>query len=814
MVRNYLTVAIRNLIRHRLYSLINVFSLSIGITCVILIVLLVQDEVGYDTHHVNAKQIYRIIRETQLSGGGSTFHEGASGLLGPTIQDELPDVDSVARVWRRQGHVRYEDRSFTHTVCLADPSVLDVFTFPLIRGDRNALRDRPGSMLITESLAQKFFPDADPIGMILTFEEKYFGGDYIVAGVLEDLPSRTNIRFDALISTPPDVSHTNYHWKIWKHRHTWFPVATYLLLREDASVPDLVDRLNEMMTRHMGSEVRDQNSYHLQPLRRVHLYSKADYGITWHGDIQNLYTLGLIALFILLNACINFTNLATARGFGRAREVGLRKVMGGQRSQLIRQFLGEAILLAVLAFVLSLTLVELVLPEFNAFTNKQLVFNFGLATEGLLFLGLFVITLLVGALSGLYPAVFLSSYQPVAVLKGTRVRGKRTSMLRRGLVLVQFATTVVFITGTLIVNDQLAFIRGKDLGYNAEHIIVLPIFWADRSLSSTREFSDDALTQRFRSVKQMFLRHPNVLSVSAVSRLAGGRNLRPDVVRPEGHEGEDWRMTILPIDEGFFKTFEVELVAGRNFSAGFPSDLKEAFILNETAVAQLGWDEPIGKAFEWDGTHVAKGYVIGVVRDFHHLSLHHGIEPLALCIWQRKIAALALRIRPGTFEDTRSFLEAEWTQLVPDRPFEYFLYDEMLENAYRIEQDFGRIFDLASVLAIAVSCLGLFGLSSFMVHQRTKEVAIRKVLGAGTPGIVWLLSKEFAQLICVASLIAFPVIYYMMSEWLSTFTYRIGLGPIVFLIGAFVSLGIALFTVASQTIRTARTDPAEVLRNE
>jgi putative ABC transport system permease protein len=822
MFRNYLTVAIRHLTRQKLYSLINVLSLSIGIACVILIVLFVQDEVGYDQHHEKSDRIYRIIRETELNGGGSKFHEGASGLLAPTIREELPDVERVARAWTRWGHLRYEDNGFTQTVCLADPELLEILTFPLIDGDPHALRDRPGSAFITSSLAEKYFPQGDPIGKVLTFEEKYFGGDYVVAGILEDIPKRATLQFDALIATFPNVGHTHYHWSRWKQRHIWFPVATYLLLPDDASIPSLVERLNAMMTTHMGTEVSDINAYHLQPLERVHLYSKVDYEITWYGDIEGLYTLGMVALFILLNACINFTNLATARGFSRAREVGLRKVMGGQRAQLIRQFLGEAVLLSMIAFLLSLFLVELLLPQFSALIDKQLAFGFGFAEGNSLFILLFGISLVIGILAGLYPALFLSWFQPAVVLKSESARGGRTSALRRVLVIIQFATTVVFITGTLIVQDQLTFIREKDLGYDSDHIVMLPIFAADRSLSSKREQSPHALTQRFRTVKDVFLRHPDIVSAASMSSFAGSRDHRPDVVRPEGFVGDEWRMAVMRIDEGYFETFGLELVAGRNISPDIPSDLTEAFILNETAVKRLGWSldgaEPetyaIGKSFGWDGTHVAQGHVIGVVKDFHHLSLHHGIEPLVMCVWQTKIRSLALKIRSGSLERVLPFLESTWGQFVPARPFTHWIYDEGLQNVYRAEQDFGRVFDFASTLALLVSCLGLFGLASFMAHRRTKEVGIRKVLGARTAGMVWLISREFAQMVAISSLIAFPVIYYVMSRWLEAFTYRIGMSPGPFVFGIATALVVALLTVSSQAIRAARSNPADVLRNE
>jgi putative ABC transport system permease protein len=502
------------------------------------------------------------------------------------MERDLPEIEAAIRMMMIGGTwMRYEDKGFGQMFCVADPRILSMFDFPLIRGNPETALQTRFSVLITEEAAQKFFGKEDPVGKVITAEGRYFGGDYLITGVLKNMPNNSSLRFDFLSATMHQEIPL-LAWEQWQPDTSWRPVQTYVLLKPNSSVAKLEQKLQELMAQYMGEEIRAYNTYYLQPLTRIHLYSEADYGFHGGGDITQVYIFSSIAFFILLIACINFVNLTTARSINRAREVGLRKVVGASRSQLAGQFLGESIFLVFLSLILAMGFAELALPVMNNLTGNRL--SLETLQTGQIVATLLGMGVLIGFLSGCYPALFVSSFQPITALKGQQKTGKTGNMLRKGLVICQFAISIVLITGTVIIYQQLGYMQNKKLGFNKDQIVVLPLFNIDRSL-----------TTHYETVKQAFLEHPNVLKASASNATIAWFGEALQTVHPEGVANDEWQMRILGVDEDFLTTYEIEIAEGRRFSKNIPTDATEAYILNEAAVKQLGWTDPIGKSFEW-----------------------------------------------------------------------------------------------------------------------------------------------------------------------------------------------------------------------
>ena len=804
MLKNYLTVAVRNLLRHKMYSLINIVGLAIGITCAMLILLFVMDELSYDRYHPDVERIYRVIQKTERPDSDAYVREGASGPLADFALEEIPEIDVAVRFFRRWSWMHYEDKHFRKLVSLVDADFLNLLHLPLVRGQVQSL-EQPGSIFITEEMAQLFFGEADPMGKTLSADYDYLRGEYTVVGILKDMPDNTDLHCDFLTTTR-HVAKANGLWEEWHLGSSWAPVQVYVKLRENASALDVESKLTALLMRQRPENDSARYTSYLQPLLRLHLYGKVDYGLDTTNDIQQVYALTLLGTFILIIACINFMNLATARSVARAREVGVRKVIGAFRSQLIRQFLGESVLLALLSMVCALALVELTLPLVNAFTEKSLSF---FDTSNLLPLVLsLAIAIGVGLLAGSYPALFLSAFQPVHVLKGKIRTQHRSALVRKSLVVCQFAISTVFIAATSIVYYQLDYVQNKDLGFHRDQIVLMPIF-RQSGLDPT---SNGALIPRAETLKQEFRKHPNVITTSVSGYL-------PGIVASFRHyrftdQETSLRMPSLLIDEDFFETYDVEMASGRAFSKAVVTDATQGFIINETAARLLGVEDPIGKSFEMVQPK-QQGTIVGVVKDFHVRSLKEKMSPLVLYMNRASAYWLVARIKPQNISETLSFFEKKWDAFLPQRSFYYeFLNDRINEQYYESEMRLQKITISASLLAMFVACLGLFGLASFEAQQRTKEIGIRKVLGASVSGIITLLSNDFLKLVLVANMIAWPVAYFAMREWLKDFVYRIDLGLGLFVLSGCVTLLIALLTVSYQAVKAARANPVDALRNE
>ena len=809
MIKNYLTVAIRNLMRHKLYTAINVLGLAIGLACGILILLYIQQEFAVDRTHTLGDCIYKVIREERGSTQ-TTYGEGTSGALGPVLKETFPEVETTVRIWDRVVSAKYGERKGWYRLALVDDNFLDVFNFPLIKGDLETAFRLPYSVVITDDMAQHLFGDTDPIGQTFLIDDVSFPGEYTVTGIVKKPHPSSDLYFRILTTTVPSLEEPQRAWTMWRPLLSWRPVNTYVLLKAGQNAEILQAKMQLLLRPYMGDEVAEKNTYHLQPLHRVYLYGESDFNPTANSPIQQIYMLTAIGLIVVVIACVNFTNLATARAITRKREVGVRKVVGAHRPQLMVQFLSESLLLTCSALLIALALVEIFLPLFNQFVYSDLHLNAATVMTGMP--AVLALTLVVGLLAGWYPAFFLSSFRPVTALKSSASSQSGSAGLKKGLVIFQFGMSILLVICTLVVYQQLRFIETKDMGFTRDHIVSLPIFAHDRNLESDPQMR---LSARHQMVKQVFLEHPNILSTSALRYDISGYGGRPRLIWPDGDRTKERTIRINEVDDSFFETFDIPVLRGRVFSADVASDTSQAIILNETAVRLLGWeDDPIGKQIESPAFKNQTLTVIGVVKDYHSLTLREEIVPMGFVARWKLFVSLVLRIRPENTAQTLSFLETQWKRFVPDVPFEYYFLDEIIDWAYFNEKLTGKMLGIFSLLAIFVACLGLFGLAAFMVQSRTKEIGVRKVLGASTSHLVILLSREFIFLVLLANLIAWPIAYYLMRDWLSGFAYQTDLNALPFIVSAIMALIIAFGTVSVQAIRAARSNPIDALRYE
>lgn len=810
MLKNYLTIALRNLRKHKGYSFLNLAGLALGMTCCLLIMLYVQDELSYDRFHPKAERIYRV---TLDAGVGGQFIKAANTAapMAATLVAETPEVESATRFWRGgRVLVSYENNRFYEENFLwADSSVFAVFGFPLLQGDARTALTEPNTVVLTAQTAKKYFGAENPVGKVLRYDNRL---DLKITGVLQDVPRNTHLRFDFLGAM---ITRQESQSPVWISNNYY----TYLLLREGATPQQLEAKFPALVKKYVAPQIEraigknfDEAvaagakwGYFLQSVASIYLHSKdLQYEIGVTSDAKYVYILGAIAAFILLIACINFMNLATARASKRAKEVGLRKVLGSVRTQLVKQFLGESILLAAMAMLVALTLVELLLPKFNLLADKALSLNPGNSVMVLATLG--GIVLIAGVLAGLYPAFVLSAFQPVAVLKGALRGGAKNPWLRSVLVVAQFAISIVLLVGTGVVFEQLRFMREKNLGFQKEQAVLLPIETA-------------AGQAKFESLRGELLRHPHVVAVAASSSVPG-RIFGDNAHHLEGAPPEIvYSLQTLWISFEYLNMMDIPLVAGRDFSRNFPTDSTSAFIINETAARHMGFtpESAVGKRLtELGGTPEENDTrtIVGVIKDFHFESLHLQIKPMVLSINPRQFGNISVRIRPENISATIGFLQEQWQAFEPGYPWRYTFLDEDFGRLFQREERLSQIFGMFTVLAVFIACLGLFGLASFIAEQRTKEIGVRKVLGATAQSVVMLLSKEFTKLVGLAFVIAAPIAYFMMRNWLQDFAYRTTLSPLLFLGAGVLALVIAWLTVSYQAFKAALTNPAEALRCE
>ncbi|NIM10953.1 MAG: FtsX-like permease family protein [Candidatus Aminicenantes bacterium] len=782
MIKNYLKIALRNMMRHKGYSSINIFGLAIGMACCILILLWVQDELSYDKFHQNYHRLYRVEQDIDLGGGKTVWVYTAAAAVGPALKNEFPEILNSARCFfiPRRVPVAYGENIFNEVIRFADASIFEIFTFPLKKGHPQSPFKGPNSIVISEKIAYKYFGNEEPLGKTLEITKDTF----MVTAVMEDIPLNSSLRFDILL--PID-----YLKKGGRDLNDWESndFLTYVLLRENTRSQEVSAKISDRQSREADYTSR----MFLNPFSRIYLYSTRG---GYASRIQNIYIFLIVAFAILIIACINFMNLTTARYGHRAKEVGLRKVVGAGKKEMIWQFFGESFVMVFLALALGILMVQLLLPLFNNLVAKQLTLNI---TENLqTLMGLVGILLVTGLISGSYPALFLSSFQPVTVLKESIKSGSRGALFRKILVIFQFSLSIILIISTILIFRQLGFMRNRDLGLDKDNVICLQ---AGSETSAIYE-----------SMKNEWLKNPNVLNVTTSFNKPSRIGMFDGSWEWEG-KPPDTKVEINKTWVGydFLDTFKIKLLDGRFYSKKFPGDVSNSIVINEQLAKIIGPGSPVGKRF-WRGDD--KKTIIGVIKEFHYLPLHRKIGPMMLHLRPNYFRYIFVRVAPGNFGKTLGYLEKVFKRLNPGSPFEFSFMDEEYDKLYRNEERMGKIFNYFALLAIFISCLGLLGLASFTTEQRTKEIGIRKVLGSTVSGVVLLLSKDFARWVLAANLVAWPIAYYVMKNWLQGFAYKTGFGIWIFVLSGVIALTVALVTVSYQAIKTAMKDPVNALKYE
>jgi putative ABC transport system permease protein len=795
MIKNYLKIAFRNLWRHRVFSFINILGLTVGMTAFFLIFLYVRFELSYDAFNTKAGNIYRVVSDIKtptetINAGGPSWAVGAH------IQGEFPsEVIASVRVSGgsllvRRGDVKFQEENSK----FADSAFFSMFDFPLVKGNPKTCLNDPLSIVLSETAVKKYFGKEDPLGkpVLLTAD----GLNATITGVMKDIPENSTIKADMLVSMTTLTRKFNPglddQWGNYGNN-------TYVMLKPGVNYKSFEGRLPAFLDKLNGAEMKKWQMFptlYLEPIRDVYLRSTRDGSKT--GNIKNVYTFSIIGIFILLIACFNFVNLTTARSAERAKEVGVRKVVGAARSQLARQFIGESVILCVIAYLLSVVFAFLLFDLFNQLSGKIIGHN--IFDHPLYLLLLFGIAVGIGILAGIYPALVLSSFQPITVLKGRFATGAKGILLRKGLVVAQFTISIALIIGTIIVYSQMKYMRSQDLGFTKDQKMII-------------NTNGDKAKEAFKNAISGL---PGVESVSLSGSVPGGGN--PGAYSQIENVKGDMQIANLDlyfVDFNYIPQYKMKVLAGRAFSRDFMTDTTQSMIVNEAAMKMFGYSDPnkiIGRRFDQWGR---KGMIIGVLKDFHFRSLQEVIKPLSIRIEPDGCDLISAQLAGGrNMPATIASIEAKWKSLIPNRPFSYYFLDDSFDKQYRSEDRFGRLFLNFAVLAIFISCLGLLGLASYSTMQRTKEIGIRKVLGASVGTIVNLLSKEFLALVLISFLIAGPLAGYLMHKWLEGFAYRMNMEWWVFVVAGILAFFIALFTVSFQAIKAALTNPVTSLRME
>jgi putative ABC transport system permease protein len=815
LLRNYFTSTIRRLIRNRAYTIINVMGLAIGMACTILIYLYVDFEYSWDHFRPNADRVYRVLRKGPTPYGSIPKpFEGLSGVVGPALVSEYPEVEATCRF--RIGHrwAKYGDFALRSGFWYTDPNILDFFGFELARGDAQSALQVPNGVILNPAIVRTFFGDEDPMGKTIEGQD----GDFVVTGVLEPMPKNSMLQFNFLTASVPPRIRRGGSWDDFSKGPRQRQTVTFIRLREGADAQSLEGKLPAFASTILPDSDREQQSYLLQAFLRMRMHKGEDFpeGVDGlasgmgSGSLAYVRTLMMIGGAVLIIACINFMNLATAQATKRAKEVGVRKSVGAGRGQLSLQFFGESLFLALVSLPVAWTIVQLAQPTWNSFIGNTT--DLDILTRPEVYFGIAGIVIVIGLISGTYPALYLSGFRPSQILRGLGA-SDNTGNIRKALVVLQFGISIVLVIGSVVAWNQLTFFAEKDLGFDKEDIITLSFFDVE-----------GRLRKQYNEIKSRLANHPDVLGVTA-SASRPGEGWTRDRRQYESAEdpGRTFVLSNYSIDEDYFETLGIDLVAGRNFSVDIASDREDAYILNETAVRKLGIEDPIGKPFTWSKGQVTSGYgradtktgfIIGVVKDFHARKLKDPITPAAYALDPNRFRIISVKTRPGTLLSTMAHFKSVWSQYITNRPLHHYFLDDRLDLAYRNERRYQSILAVSFGLAIFIACLGLIGLAAYTAERRTKEIGIRKALGATVPSIIGLLSSEFVTTIAVANVIAWPFAWYLMSDWLSGFAYRIDLSILPFIGAGVLSIAFAVATVGSQAYRAAQTDPIDALRYE
>jgi putative ABC transport system permease protein len=807
MFKNYLKIAIRNLWKNKGFSAINIFGLASGLAICLLIIFYVNNELGYDQYNTKADRIYRIDGDLRF-GGNHFVMAQAPDPMGPTLKQDFPQVEQYVRfrnhggIMVKKGNENVEEDKVVYT----DSTLFSVFTLPMIQGDPSTALTEPNSVVITESTAKKYFNSTDVVGKSMIFGDT---GNYKITGVIKDIPKQSHFHFDFFISMYGQLS--SYEINQWTSNN----FNTYIVLKKGTDADNLSSQLNGFVMRYVApvfkslditeEEFKKQGNYlhyNLMPLEKIHLYSNRSGELEANGNIEYVYIFSLIAFFILLIACVNFMNLSTARSANRAKEVGVRKVLGSLRKNLVTQFLSESILISFISLALALVIAALLLPYFNQLSGKDMTLN--LFLKPWLLPAAILLMIVVGLIAGSYPAFYLSSFKPVQVLKGKLAIGFKSKWLRSGLVVFQFSISIILVIGTLVIYTQLNYIRNKDIGFDRSRVLIIKN--TDALGSQAKVFEDEI--KKLNGVENG--------TMTGYLPTAGWRSdspLFPDATTDTKNavSTQIWR-----IDENYIPTLGMKMAEGRNFSIDFPTD-SSAIIINEAAARLLGFKDLLNRPLyymnDFPKKDLTKYHIIGIVKDFNFNTLREVVTPLCF-LYQPQNSSIAFRIHSANMPVVISMIENKFKEFAPEQPFSYSFMDEDFNKTYNDEQRMGGISMTFSVLAILIACLGLLGLITFAAEQRAKEIGIRKVLGANGRDIVSMLSKDFLKLVLIASLIAIPLAWWAMNKWLQGFAYRIEISWWILVSAALLAIFIALLTIFYQAIKAAIANPVKSLRSE
>lgn len=803
MFGNYIKIAVRVIMRHKGFSLINILGLSVGMACVFLIALWLRFELSFDRFHEHAESIFRIYSKFPTEQGVDRFI-GTPAPLAAALKNEFPEVLHVVRFGgRNPSLVRYNNRQFREpNIWYADSSIFRVFTFPLLSGDPSTALIEPNSVVISQATAAKYFNKENPIGKPLQIYSDRNPVDFIVTGVLQNIPSNSQLQFDMLI--PFHRLSSNLGW----HQYNYL---TYIRL-SDLADPDALDvKISGLLPKVTDGNVE----LHLQSLRSIHLFSNIRGELPTNTDFNYVLIFSGAALLILFIACFNFVNLSTALSITRIREIGMRKVVGARKKQLVLQMLAESLILSVIAFLVAVALAEMLLPQFNSLSGRNLSFDYLNHPElAAILLGLALAT---GILAGVYPAFFMSSFPSISMIKNSLSFTGRTSSLniQKGLFLLQFVITVLFLISASTIFRQLHFMRTKNLGYDKDFLVILPI-------------DKDEIHNRAAIYKSEIVKYTDINSATATTFMTATHGYyqnawyegipRTSDPKLQWSQGQSIMLHWMGADYDFIKTLGLKVIQGRDFSPEISTDAEFAYIVNKTFVQHIqktreDWENPIGKEFQIS-CKPKPGRIIGIIDDFHFESLKDNLEPVAICIYPNVHENLVVRINPHNIQGAMEILEKEWKKMFPSDPFEYSFFNQDFERVYRSEIKLGRLFGCITMLALFTTCLGLFGLVSFNAQRRTKEIGIRKTLGASIPRVMFLLAVDFSKWVIIANIIAAPIALYVMNKWLENFAYRVEPGLLLILFALLVTITISLLTVAYQVIKAARANPVEALRYE
>ena len=818
MIRNYLKVALRSIFRNKLTAFINIAGLAIAMAAVLLIYFFISDELSYDRYHAKIDHTYRVTREFLNNEGETSLHlSSIAPPFGPLLKNDFGEIEVMARTLSfdidmaveengERTKMAHESESF-----LAEPELFNIFDIPVLTGNPAKALERPLTVMLSENTAQKYFSTTDVVGKHLKANGNL---DLEVTGVYKDFPAQSHWHPDLLVAFSTLYDSAIYGRRQLETNYGNNAFATYILLEPGADAKKLEAAMPAFLDKHYGNYARANwgvspdwvasktTHLYVQPVTDIHLYSHLDDEIEVNGNITNVYMMGVIGLFIVLIACFNFINLSTARATKRAKEVGMRKVAGALRSQLIGQYLSESVLIALFALLLAAAMASLSLPWMNSFTHKSITLQ--LSAHWPIVIGMIAFASIVGILAGAYPAFVIAAFRPAAVLKGQQASVKGKGGIRRALVITQFTISIVLIIATAVTLQQLGYMNSRDLGYDKDQVITL------------RSYPE--LATNYDAFYNELTRSSAIRNLGRSSRLPTGRLLDSQgtvsVTKGDSLVNTGVELKYVAIDHEFFSTYGIPVAAGRFFSRDVRTDDSLAFIINETAARKIGWatsDEGIGKDFKYGSV---KGKLVGIVKDFHFESLHQEITPIVFVIDDYANRNLSVKIDGANFQQGIADLEKKWKEFLPTRPFEYQVMSDRYRQLYEEDQKQSQLFTIFSGMAIFIACLGLFGLATFNTLQRIKEIGIRKVLGATVPNILALLSREIVVLILVASLIAWPVAWFFMSAWLNSFAYHVDMNLLIYVLAAVGAVLLALLTVSVQTLRAALTNPSNTLRYE